>query len=161
MNSNRVRTILIAALAVTATFAGVVTAEPSAVVEADPTASGADANHKVFVVVDEQTQGRFTNLTVDYGDSGVDVSSIEKTDITRMSIDRRSSIDGIRTSEQLTYSVEGVSPSAEGTAVTIQMTGQNQLSAGDEVVLVLGGVTNPEKGCATATKFGSIKYRTV
>ena len=138
--------VLVAAAVLLGAGAGTVLAATDASITADPADPETTATHTVTVTVGEAAAGSLAGLSVDYGDSGADVSDVDRADLTRVGIDRDADAMGAETDEEVGTSVTDVSAGADGATLTVSLDGSVSVSAGDEVVLVYEDVTNPEAG---------------
>jgi len=107
----------------------------------------ADATHAVTMPLgsDAGVAGQpFDDLVVDYSlaQPTADVSNVGTVDIERIGIDRGDDAVGTRIDD--TASVTEVSAFADGKALRLGLAGNLTLQSGDEVVVVLQGVQNPQ-----------------
>lgn len=128
-----------------ATLTGVAAAASDANITASPNAGTATATHNVTVTVGESGAGNLTNVTVDYGGTGADVTGVGPADVT-VGLDRGDDAAGQTTDVDVTSNVTSIASGFDGTTLTIRLSGATAVAAGDEVVLSLDDVTNPPQG---------------
>lgn len=147
MQRSTLQTLFVVTLVAAATVAlsGAAAAASDANITASPDTGTATSTHNVTVTVDEAEAGNFTNVTVDYGGTGVDVSNVSHSGIVA-GIDRGGDADGTATDADVTGNVTAVRKGPAAETLTIAFSGATAVEAGDEVVLTLPGVENPEQG---------------
>jgi hypothetical protein len=129
---------------------GAATADSTAsVVEIDATSTTPNdvATHTVQVTVadgDAVAGQQFASVRVDYAvaQPSADVSNVGVSDIERVGIDRGDDAVGTRIDAAAT--VTEVSATRDGNAIRVGLGGNHTLDAGDEVVVVLDSVQNPQ-----------------
>lgn len=150
----RVRTaVLISIVLVAAVAAGLGGARSTSAgpVTVDPTPSGpneADSTHAVTVPVGSDTAvvgEDFASLLVDYSvdQPAADVSNVGANRIERIGIDRGDDDPGSQVDVRAAE-ISSVSGKADGNAVRIALAGERTIRAGDELVVVMQSVQNPQ-----------------
>ena len=140
--------LLVLLSAATAVAPAAQTTETAVEVSASPTDwDEAQATHAVVFTVgsDAESAGeQFDSILVDYepGAEPADVSNVGPESVRWVGIDRDGDDVGTRVDE--TATISEVDDARDGQALRIQTNGDLQLSAGDEVVAVYGGVQNPQ-----------------
>ncbi|WP_255151580.1 DUF7282 domain-containing protein [Halorarius halobius] len=153
MTRTTLRATALSALVVLATLSGAAavggtTASTTVAVDATPTdPNDARATHTVVFTVgaDAESAGAvFNDVLVDYtaGAPEADVSNVGAGSMGRIGIDRGGDDPGTRI--DVAANVSTVSAKKDGTAVRIATKGNLTLQAGDEVVVVLTPVQNPQ-----------------
>jgi PGF-CTERM protein len=147
MNQNSyVRASLLALIVVAGMFAGGALAASDGSVEADPSTADETAQHVVTVTVGDDSAGSLTGLEVDYSGSGIDLNNVSQADIVKIGIDRDDDADGRETDENANDDLDSVSASNDGETLRIDTGGSYSIASGDEIVVVVDGVTNPAAG---------------
>lgn len=124
-------------------------AESSVEVTASPTDWGeAEATHSVVFTVESDAGSAgepVDNIVVDYepGTAPADVSNVGPEDVRWIGIDRDGDDPGTRVNTRAT--VTSVTDAKDGQALGIETEGNINVLAGDEVVVVYGGVQNPQE----------------
>lgn len=139
--------VLLAAVLVAAPAAGA-TAGPLSV---DATPSGpseSSSTHAVTLPLNDESAvigAGFNDVVIDYsvGTSAADVSNVGTGQIERIGIDRGDDDPGSQVDVRAS-SISSVSGQKDGAAVRIALGGNRTLEAGDEVVVVLQRVQNPQ-----------------
>lgn len=140
------RTLFLVVVVVAGAFAGGAVAASDGSVEAEPSTPGETAQHVVTVTVGDDSAGSLTGLEVDYSGSGIDLSNVSQADVVKIGIDRDDDADGRETDQNANDDFESVSASNDGETLTIDTGGSYSIESGDEVVVVIDGVTNPPAG---------------
>ena len=141
-----IRASLLALIVVTSAFVGGAVAASDGSVEAVPSTPDETAQHVVTVTVGDDSAGSLTGFEVDYSGSGIDLSNVSQSDIVKIGIDRENDADGRETDQNVNDDLDSVSASNEGETLTIDTGGSYSIASGDEIVVVVDGVTNPPAG---------------
>jgi len=129
--------------------AGATTADLGAVAEIDATPTdweNAESTHAVVVPLGseaESTGTTWNDIVVHYlEDPAADVSNVQGEEIRTIGIDRGGTLPGTQTDEEVT--VSEVTADKDGTRLQVVLQGEKTLREGDEVVVVLHPVQNPQ-----------------
>ena len=131
-----------------ATGAAVTAQTTGVAVDATPTDTNeAESTHTVVFTVGsdaESVGGNFDSIRVDYSQEtpSADVSNVGAGTVERIGVDRGGNDVGTRIDE--TATINEVTGEADGKAVLVETAGALGLSEGDEVVVVLRPVQNPQ-----------------
>jgi hypothetical protein len=120
--------------------AGTAAASHEAGVDAAPGVPGATATHPHTVHVGEDTAGEWSGFAVDYGGANASVRHVTRSDLGVVGVDAGG--DDPAATVDVVADVRSVD-AADGT-LTVALAGEHSLAAGDEVVVVVGNVTNPD-----------------
>ncbi|MFC5366674.1 PGF-CTERM sorting domain-containing protein [Salinirubrum litoreum] len=140
------RTLFLVVIVVAGAFTGGAVAASDGSVEAEPSTPGETAQHVVSVTVGDDSAGSLTGLEVDYSGSGIDLNNVSQSDIVKIGIDRDDDADGRETDENANDDLDSVSASNDGETLTIDTGGSYSIESGDEIVVVIDGLTNPSAG---------------
>jgi len=149
---SRTRTAIVATLVVLSlTTALAVGGQTAPSVTADPTPSGpneADSTHALTMTLPDRTAvvgEQFNDVLVDYSvaQPTADVSNVGSADIERIGIDRGNDLPGTRVDVRVSK-IGSVSGKKDGNAIRIALGGNRTLKAGDQLVVVLQSVQNPQ-----------------
>jgi hypothetical protein len=138
--------VVLAGLAGATTAATQDGATPSVTIESSPTDPNAKATHAVVFTPVESTEETFDDIRVDYSvdEPAADVSNVNNNTIERIGIDRDGDDNGTQIDDAA--NATEVTDTANGESVLIQTNSQLTIDVGDEIVVVLRPVQNPQNG---------------
>jgi PGF-CTERM protein len=140
------RTLFLVVIVVAGAFTGGAVAASDGSVEAEPSTPGETAQHVVTVTVGDDSAGSLTGFEIDYSGSGIDLNNVSQSDTVKIGIDRDDDADGRETDENANDDLDSVSASNNGETLTIDTGGSYSIESGDEIVVVIDGITNPSAG---------------
>jgi len=147
MNSTLSRGTLAAllALVVVGGATGLAAAAGTATISADPATPGSTSTHTVTETVGSNVaSASWTGYSVDYSDSGADLSDVTTADVQTIGIDRGNDGSGATIDVNVSDDLDGVSASNGGQTLTLDLGGAYSLNESDQVVVVYGNATNPD-----------------
>lgn len=142
MNST-IRTLILVTLVGVGAFAGSTVATSHASITASPATPDETATHTAMVTVENESITSLDGFALDYRDAAVDVSEVTAENIV-VGIDRGGDNEGAEVDENVT--VGSVEASNDGTMLNLTFNGSTSLSQGDEIVVQIQDVQNPEAG---------------
>ncbi|MFB6221530.1 MAG: PGF-CTERM sorting domain-containing protein [Halolamina sp.] len=137
--------VLVTLVAVGA-VAGAAAAAANGSVSASPATPGETATHTITVTVGSSTTGSLNGLAIDYSGTGTDISNVGVENVRTVGIDRGDDTDGDSIDQDVSDDMESAQGSNDGETLTLQFGGSHDLNEGDEIVVVVEEVQNPEAG---------------
>lgn len=150
MNETRTRLLaaLVAVTVVASAGVGFAAAASNGSLTASPAEAGATATHTATATAGNDTAGSWNGFTVDYTDTGADVSDVDQNDLVTVGIDRGDDSSGDAIDVDASDDVDDVQISNNGETLTVNLGGSYDIDAGDEVVVVYENAVNPTESGA-------------
>ena len=145
------RTLILVTLVAVGAVAGSAAAASDASIDASPATPGESATHTVTLTVGSSATGSLNGFSVDYSDTGTDISNVGVENVLTVGIDRDDDSSGDTIDEDVSDDMESAQGSNNGETLTVQFGGSYELSEGDEIVVVFENVQNPEAGDHSVT----------
>lgn len=142
--------LFLVAVSLAIPLAGIAAADSDATIEAEPDSANATANHTATVVVGEESAGNLSAVELNYSDTNTSLDLVTENIV--VGIDRGNDSDGTEVDEDVTANLTTVGFGADPGQVTLQFDGTVDVQSGDQVVITLVDVQNPqEEGEYTVT----------
>jgi len=139
-----IRTLILVTLVGVGAFAGTTVATSHASISASPATPGETSTHTAMLTVQAESAGSLDGFALDYSDADVNVDNVSAENVT-VGIDRAGDSEGTEVDEDISADLTSVEASEDG-MLNLTLGGSYELSEGDQIIVQVEGVQNPEAG---------------